>query len=572
GVHVQDARALRHELERRGWVDWIVPGAPGLEPRRLCFVREEAAEALAERIGTEEEGVRDLSFRTRDVLDRVVRVEITAGVNRFFADLASSLQGTGLDLVDARSLPTRTRGSAPWELPAVEGYGCLRSGDRWAPFFVAWDRAGAPDAHRRARVAAWTRAADVAERAVGKRIAPILVVGAGQRELSQWECSLRRRVEPDRSLHALLAGAGDVLRLGPMAPVWLCAGSSDHAGLLELLAWGEEPAVRPVRLAGEAEPPRIDRSRQPLREWAPRAATGQVHASARERVAAVALATDAEEKRLLEWIARHPLLAGEELSELLEVPGEAIERRLDWLTRCGAVLASDCSPIGPTAGKPRRYVLTDLGLRLLAARDRVPPARYVRSAGLTVVESGTEAKVQCRVLRHPAHAIGVNRTVARLASNARAAGWRLTQWRNEAESARHFRVRDRTRWIRPDASGVLRCATGSRAFLLEYDRGTLDGGDYRAKLAGYDAYFASSTWEEDFETQPALLFVCTDDRAERRVARAISVHAPALPLLLTTEWRFERVGGESMGLLRAIWARPGDRERRIEPFLTEAGR
>ena len=43
-------------------------------------------------------------------------------------------------------------------------------------------------------------------------------------------------------------------------------------------------------------------------------------------------------------------------------------------------------------------------------------------------------------------------------------------------------------WIRPDGSGVI-AVSGRRApFLLEYDRGTLDSGDFAAKFGGYRRY------------------------------------------------------------------------------------
>ena len=567
GVHEQDARAVRHELERRGWVDWIVPGTAGLEPRRLCFLREEAGRALAEHARAGEPALRELPLRERDVLDRVARVEITAGVNRLFADLASALQGTGIELADARSLPTRGGVRPGWELPAVEGYGCLRWGERWAPFFVAWDRAGASDAHRRGRVSAWARAAD----AVGERTAPILVVAAGERELSRWEARVQRYRDAGRWLGVLLGSARDVLQRGPAAPIWRGVEGSDRKPLVESLPWGPKPARRPASFTAARELLAIDAVRRPLREWAPRAATGQVPESARERVAAIALATDAEEKRILDWVARHPLLSAGELATLLDAPAPAVRRRLDWLVRCEAVVVAGAPSPRVRAVDADRYLSSIFGLRLLAALDRVPPLGYARDAGLTVADGGG-AELGCRALRHAAHTIGVNRTLARLAADARTAGGRLVEWRNEAESARRFRVCDHTRWIRPDASGVLRGATGAWPFLLEYDRGTLDGGDYRAKLAGYEAYFASRAWAQDFEAPPALMFVCANEHAERRVARATAAHAPALPLVLTTEWRFERASAGSKGLTGAIWARPGDRRLRVEPFRTEVGR
>ena len=119
-----------------------------------------------------------------------------------------------------------------------------------------------------------------------------------------------------------------------------------------------------------------------------------------------------------------------------------------------------------------------------------------RHGGVTFVSAQPSPSRQ--VVRHREHTLGVNRFAARLALDARAAGWRLAEWRNEAESTHRFVAEDgRIAWIRPDASGVLARGGDARPFLLEYDRGTLDSGDYRAKFEGYRGY-AAAEWEDHF--------------------------------------------------------------------------
>ncbi len=205
-----------------------------------------------------------------------------------------------------------------------------------------------------------------------------------------------------------------------------------------------------------------------------------------------------------------------------------------------------------------RYVLTELGMRSLAARAGVPSDTFARHGGVTVANAAVSDD-PARVIRHREHTIGVNRFFARFAFDARHAGWRLDEWRNEAESTRRFVDSDgRTSWIRPDGSGVLvRCAE-SRSFLLEYDRGTLDAGDYRAKFDGYRRYFARRAWEGDFPSEPALLFVCSDDRAEERVWRATLEAGTDVALRSTTEWRFEhKPRSAPAGLHGRIWRSRG---------------
>ena len=91
------------------------------------------------------------------------------------------------------------------------------------------------------------------------------------------------------------------------------------------------------------------------------------------------------------------------------------------------------------------------------------------------------------------------------------------------ESTHHFVSEDgRRAWIRPDGSGLLVRGAEVCPFLLEYERGTLNRVAYRPKLEGYRQYYAAAAWEEAFPSEPALLFVCSDDRAEARVRRAAS--------------------------------------------------
>ena len=105
--------------------------------------------------------------------------------------------------------------------------------------------------------------------------------------------------------------------------------------------------------------------------------------------------------------------------------------------------------------------------------------------------------------------------------------------------------------------------SGRRApFLLEYDRGTLDSGDFAAKFGGYRRYYAGRFWRRDWSSEPALLFVCRDDRAEERVTRAAWRASPRcdvrVPLLLTSEWHFAQRRPVPAGLLGPVWWSPCD--------------
>lgn len=190
-----------------------------------------------------------------------------------------------------------------------------------------------------------------------------------------------------------------------------------------------------------------------------------------------------------------------------------------------------------------------MGIRFLAGRAGVSPAALRASGGIKPRKRW--AGDQQHGVRHVEHTIGTNRFLAQMAADARARGGRLVEVRNDAESAWSFTdSRDRKYWIRPDASGIVELAGERIPFVLEYDRGTLDAGDFRGKLEGYRRFYARQAWRARYTREPLLLFVCVDDRAERRVVDAAHAASCALPLFATTEWRLTQ---EEDGALGGVW-------------------
>ena len=560
GVDEYDARRLIHLLSAQGWVETVAAASPELEPRRLAVLRGAAVPALAAACGRDLASLADaVPVRPRDLSWRVARLEITACVDRFVADLAGDLESSGIaQLADARSLPLALPRAERWWLPDTEGYGCLRSGPIHAPFLVAWDRAAAPDYHRRRRLAGWFAASARTARRWGKEgLPPVLVICPSARERRVWEEALAKRdgagsgcldllLTTREELHA--AGAGDAR--------WWRPGRAP-APLVEQLGWGAAPVARAIQVARALEdcgpPPR--RTGASLSRRARASAMGGEAKPAWRRLGDLALATGPAEKTLTEWVARHPLLSAAELAALTDESGELTGRRLERLASCGAIGVDDES-VGVDRNADdhheARYLLTDLGMRWLAARAGVPPAIFARRGGVTFAPASPP--FPRRVVPHREHTLGINRFTARLALDARAAGWRLAEWRNEAESTRRFVAgHGRTAWIRPDGSGVLERDAESRPFLLEYDRGTLHSGSYRAKFEGYRHYYAAREWEHDFPCEPALLFVCCDSRAAARVWRAVDEWAAHVRVFATTEWRFEGDAAHVRGLFGDIW-------------------
>ena len=169
-------------------MEWVTPSSPELDPERLYALTGSSLGGVAEHTGlTGEDLARSFPVERKEVLQRLTRLETTVGLNLFASELvAAARDDVEVELEDIRSLPWGRRPEEAWWPPEVEGYGCLRWGAWRAPFFVAWDRAGAPPFHRRKRVAAWYAFWN-AEHAWGRDdIPPILVLHHGAEEAEQW--------------------------------------------------------------------------------------------------------------------------------------------------------------------------------------------------------------------------------------------------------------------------------------------------------------------------------------------------------------------------------------------------
>ena len=241
GITKPQAVRLLGELESLGWVESVRASSPELESDPLYVLTEDSPSHLAKRLGLPEAELQ-LFFPVsrREVLERLTRLETVVGLNRFAAELiAAARDDEEVELEDIRSLPARRPAQAWWP-PEVEGFGCVRWGPWHAPFFVAWDRAGAPPFHRRKRMGAWYAFRD-AEHPWGRDdIPPIVIVCPGEAEAEQWArtvlaASDRRQAPP---LRIYLTDVASALSEGPLGPVWRRADGTVRAHLCERLEIG----------------------------------------------------------------------------------------------------------------------------------------------------------------------------------------------------------------------------------------------------------------------------------------------------------------------------------------------
>lgn len=542
GIDEIAARHLRTELDRRGWVEWIAPRVIELdERRRAAFLRAEALADLAAWSGIMAQEIsRRAPVSDGDLLERVPRIAAVSGVNWLLSELAAELTTRGeMALDDACSLPLSS--GKRWWPKGVDAYGVVRGPRGAARFFVAWDRAGAPDIHRRERIGKWASESRSADPPL------IFVVCADAHAQRVWEAELRLRADMPE---VRLTTAQEMLDAGPRAAIWSTPGSTVRLWFEQALSSPSTETAPLLTLPASMQLPERRCGTPLLRSWATTAAVLPRDRSMRERTAALAIVTSAADKSFLDWLGRHPRLSAVELALFLDLPLRVIVRRLELLAGIHAVRRLEVDGV-------ERWCITERALQLLASAEGVPWKGYQLNGGVKAPSLEEDSATRPSM----AHQLGIVRVLARFAVDARAAGWRLAVWRNEAGSAHHFSFEGRRSWIRPDGSGTLRRDNEERPFLLEYDKGTLDAGDYRGKLSGYARYFEAAEWRERFSIQPYVLWVCSDERAEERVVRAIKAAAITVPIFITAEWRYDRFDKRGGVLFGEVWRHQFDGQR-----------
>jgi hypothetical protein len=499
--------SVLREMKQDWLVDAVTPSSPELDSAPLYVLTEPTRRWL--RSTLDGEPARALPLPWRDIIHWLARLEATVALNAFAAGLAASLHRSAYhEVSDFHVLPVRRPQDAWWP-PGVQGYGCMRAVAGAAPFFVFVDRAGAPSAHRAALIAGWYRFRDSGQ-PWGYDIPPILVLCPGQAREGEWARAVlasaeRRDSVPLRVLLTSVVAGTDGFGLRTWQPVagpgraalmeWLPVRHSDHLALCS----APLPDLRP---------PAPGEERQPLHRWAREVASGSISTTTSERTAAVSLTTSAVEKRLIECLARHPLLSEADLATVLHRDRRLVRSAIEHATTQGLI-----AHIERSDDRCRRYCLASAGLRTLALRDGVPVRRYARHAPVTVL-TAAEGERMPTLLQQYEHTVGANSFFSAWLEGP-PGGPHLLSWLSAAESAIRFESGGRRRWLRPDGAGKLRVGDEAFPFLLEWDRGTERLPVLAEKLARYAAYYQACRTSG---AEPlALLFVTTTPQREELV-------------------------------------------------------
>lgn len=567
GVDEWDARAVSSELRRRGMSGSVMVDSPEFDAAlRLSYLTDRGVAALARVTNMSLATLTDrVPVARTELLARLARLETAVGIADTVAMLADDLRrrsatadGTGMVLDDAGTTRWAShRGQLSGMPPAIEGWGQVRVGSMRASFLLAWDRAGAPRAHRRDRVAAWYRSDDASGAPWGPALPPVLIVCPDERIVAQWldllDASAARR---NRTfLRVGLATVAELHTRGPLAQVWRRPGGGREA-LLDMMSWHVSrfapvapPGTRIVRDHGRRD--RAPRSLSNGVVWRGareivRCEGAFARLGAEERHAALSIGLSATQKALLTWIAQHPLLPARHLAIYLGLAERAVHALLDGQVRCRLVAVDTATRRRDREGS--RYVLTTRGAGYLAARDGVPLARYLREGSIAAEgdrdggghsgRPGSRSMAQVRLAdlrRHPEHTAGVHSFALALTGEvatrqAQGEDVRLLAWMSAVEAQEWFRYGGRAWHIWPDARFRLRADGIAYDLLLEWDRGLVRRRDYARKLACYAAYFG----ERGMPPGDAVrLVVVTTETAAERVQAALDTAARDAPRLRT---------------------------------------
>ena len=131
------------------------------------------------------------------------------------------------------------------------------------------------------------------------------------------------------------------------------------------------------------------------------------------------------------------------------------------------------------------------------------------------------------------HALAISEFRLRISLACRAVGIPILEWRGERELKKDYdRVTvtsptgsTRAIPIIPDSYFVLQTPQGKRHFVLELDRGTMEGKRFRAKVEGYTGYFKSGAYKQRFGTKSLRVLTVTESQRRMKNLKTITERA-----------------------------------------------
>lgn len=269
---------------------------------------------------------------------------------------------------------------------------------------------------------------------------------------------------------------------------------------------------------------------------------------------------DERDVAILRALLEHKILTTDQLSVLFFRSLRRCQQRLKDLTGLGLIGSIDPKRNFASGRLPDHRFLAELGVSLLAHRDRVPRGHLPWVPDETYADN-----------KNLFHRIGVNAFFCALVKASRTTdGHCLQRWAPERK------VRTRAGEIQPDGFGRYLHPGGAVEFYLEYDRGTEGPAALTRKLRSYLKFAAG--WGEGAPFPNVLVVVPTHSR-EGNVGEGLAAAGRGagknadLPLFVTSEELLK-----ARGVLGAVWAAAdGERLRltelpRVDAPLPDRGR
>lgn len=175
---------------------------------------------------------------------------------------------------------------------------------------------------------------------------------------------------------------------------------------------------------------------------------------------------------------------------------------------------------GGVAVSPTVYLLAEKGARELSLRGDYADFYW----------SKDHLRIGSLFLQHT---LSISEVRVQLTLACQDAGVSLVEWRGERELKHSYDTVSistaaggtRQQPIIPDGYFVLNTLTGKRHFMLELDRGTMEGKRFRAKVEGYQAYLDSGLYTQRFGTKSLRILTVTESDRRLKNLKAITERA-----------------------------------------------
>ena len=204
-----------------------------------------------------------------------------------------------------------------------------------------------------------------------------------------------------------------------------------------------------------------------------------------------------QQKEILFWLARHPLLDILTLQALVRPKARendirVTQRHLTHLFQLRLV-ETKLWPEGKNTQERQRYVLTPAALRFVAIQQGEPYSTYFQPSKQQLEQDKKWTQWEVAGLFHQMHHThGLYTCIRQIIVLTKEHEGAILDWKSAHEAARASQglFRQKVEHIRPDAELLFKAEPEAteQIIFLEYDRGTTDKEDYRRKFQAYLDY------------------------------------------------------------------------------------